>query len=201
MTRATLEAARVFWPGTSPEGLPYYNYRLEHVEQVERDALRLLAEIEADREILLAAIWIHDRFQPQYAGDAHAARAAEWAATNLAPLGFPEHKVQQVCCAVANHSNPPRTIPEQAVEARLLWDADKLSKIGALSVVGFLCAAPAFPQNRIAFVELARNGGDHGFDEQAWIASFYSEPARRWAERRWRAQRDFFAALRQDVGL
>ena len=36
---------------------------------------------------------VPDRFQPQYHGTDHAAKAAEWARQNLAALGFPGEKV------------------------------------------------------------------------------------------------------------
>jgi HD superfamily phosphodiesterase len=122
-------AARIHWPGISPESDPYYNYRFEHVKQVERDVHRLKAVVGGDTEILLASVWIHDRFQPQYEGNQHALRAAEWVQKHLASLGFPENKVDEVEYVVANHSNEPNKIPERRLEARILWDADKLSKI------------------------------------------------------------------------
>jgi HD superfamily phosphodiesterase len=61
--------------------------------QVARDATRLLAEMGGDEDTVLASVWIHDRFQPQYHGTDHAAKAAEWARQNLAALGFPGEKV------------------------------------------------------------------------------------------------------------
>jgi HD superfamily phosphodiesterase len=68
------------------------NYRLEHIRQVERHALRLFAQPGGDPEIWLAPVWIHDRCQPQFSSQDHAAQAAGWASENLASYGFPDEK-------------------------------------------------------------------------------------------------------------
>jgi HD superfamily phosphodiesterase len=123
MLAITTPAARELWPG--PGGEPWFNYRWEHVLQVERDAVRLLQAVGGDRDVVLAAVWIHDRFQPAFAGEDHGARAADWAGTHLAGLGLCADRVDRVCACVRNHSGPPHSLPETPAEARLLWDADK----------------------------------------------------------------------------
>jgi hypothetical protein len=200
LEQITLEAARQHWPGPAADSPPYYNYRLEHVRQVERDALSLFAEVRGDRDVLLAAVWLHDRFQPQYSDDEHARRAADWAVENLADLGFPSLKIGSVVYAVANHSSPPHSIPEQAHEARLLWDADKLTKIGVLNVVTYLCGNPAFPQNPVSFASIARRGLERLPYARERVNQFYFEPSRRLARRRYAAQQAFYQALAEQVG-
>ena len=79
MALLTNQDAKKHWGSSEMHGAPYYNARLEHIQQVERDALRLIREIPADKDILLAAVWIHDRFRPQYEGDLHAVKSASWA--------------------------------------------------------------------------------------------------------------------------
>lgn len=65
----TSQAAKEHWPGLLPDDEAYYNYRLEHVKHVERDAKRLMAVVGGDEDIVLASVWTHDRFQPQFEGD------------------------------------------------------------------------------------------------------------------------------------
>ena len=77
----TEEAAKQFWPSPERGCPPFFNYRLEHVKQVERDALRLLSVVGGDGDIVLASVWLHDRFQPAFLDPGeHGKRAAEWAA-------------------------------------------------------------------------------------------------------------------------
>jgi len=132
----TSEAAKEYWPNPESERPAFYNYRLEHVRQVEREALILLDSVGGDSDVVLASVWLHDRWQPVFRGpEQHGKRAAEWAAQHLAETGFPAEKVESVCFAVANHSNPPRMLPPEAHDARLLWDADKLFHLGAVELL------------------------------------------------------------------
>ena len=201
LDRITGAAATALWPGPSEDHGPYFNYRLEHVKQVERDALGLHREVGGDLDILLASVWIHDRFQPQYHGENHAARAAEWTAEHLPSYGFPRSKVDAVHFVVANHSNPPRTIPKSAHEARLLWDADKLSKLGAVSILAHLCAIPAFPHNKVSYHDLALAGLANLGKMGTWVDDFYFNTSHTWARERYHAQKAFFEALGREVGL
>jgi len=199
MTVLSASAAREFWPGPAPSDPPYFNYRLEHVRQVERNAVWLLDEVGGDEDIVLASVWIHDRFQPQFDGKDHAARAAAWAGDNLAGLGFPAHKVAGVCLAVAHHSDDPGAIPGEAKEARILWDADKLAKVGPIEVVAFLCSAPAFAGEQLTSASVARHGLANLTSCEALVASFYFESTRQRAREAFIVQRAFYEALARDV--
>jgi predicted metal-dependent HD superfamily phosphohydrolase len=199
MESISQEAAREHWPGPTVDSPPYYNYRLEHVRQVERDALRLLSVVGGDRDVVLAAVWIHDRFQPQYTGPDHAALGAEWARQHLEGMGFPQQKVERVSRAVGLHSSAPDAIPPEEWEARLLWDADNLGKLGALSVVTFLCAMAAFPHEVITHAGLVRSGCSRLDETRLMVDSFYFQPSRVWAEERLRAKRHFVEALAREV--
>ena len=200
LARLTAEAARVHWPGPAPGSPPYFNYRLEHVRQVERHAQRLLASCGGDQEIVLAAVWLHDRFQPQFEGPEHAVRGAAWAHENLAALGFPAQKVEAVVFAVAHHSDPPGALPREAKEARILWDADKLAKVGPTEVAAFLCSAPAFADKEITFGGIARQGLATLKEAEARLGGFYFEASRHWAREAFAAQRAFYEALAREVG-
>lgn len=197
----TREAALSHWPGSEPDNPPYFNYRLEHVLQVERDAMRLMESIGGDEEVILASVWIHDRFQPQYQDNDHPAEAAHWAREHLASIGFPADKVEAVCYCVVNHSNPPGAIPEHEEDARILWDADKLSKVGAVSIAAFMCGIPAFPDKIMGFREIALIGKDNTKKFVDLPYSFYFDISRIWAKDRLEAQRAFYDELAREVGF
>jgi hypothetical protein len=154
-----------------------------------------------DEEVILASVWIHDRFQPQYKDNNHPVEAEQWAREHLAALGFPEDKVEAVCYCVANHSNPPGVIPEDAQDARILWDADKLSKVGAVSIAAFICGIPAFPKKIMGFREIAQFGKDNTKKFTDFPDSFYFDISRIWAKERLEAQRDYYDDLASEVGL
>jgi hypothetical protein len=135
LVEITREPAASMWPPPPGSGAPSFNYRVEHVKQVERQAIRLLRSVPADEEVVLAAVWTHDRFQPLFRGEDHGPRAAAWARTELAARGFPAGKVAAVCAAVERHSERPGALEGASVEARLVWDADKLAHLGAFEIV------------------------------------------------------------------
>ena len=202
MALLTHQDAQRHWSSPEMQAAPsYYNTQLEHIQQVERDALRLAAEIQADQDILLAAVWIHDRFRPNYEGDQHAEKSANWAREHLADLGFPAEKVPAVAYAVEHHTDPPGTIPESAVEARMLWDADKLARIGPLNIVAYLCGHPAFPEQRLTYSSLALLGLEKLEHSRRTVESLYFKPARALAHERYEHQKIFYKSLARDVDV
>jgi HD superfamily phosphodiesterase len=135
LKKITSTAAKDLWPVPNAPDYSFFNYRLEHVLQVERDALTLADSIDGDEDVILAAAWIHDRFQPAFTGERHGVRAAIWSKENLALIGFPQDKVQMVCQAVENHSSPAGALKSEIVEARIIWDADKLAHLGPFEII------------------------------------------------------------------
>jgi hypothetical protein len=197
----SLPLARKFWAGAGADGEPYFNYRYQHVEQVERDARRLFKAYGGDKDIVMASVWIHDRCQPQFAEDEHGKKAAEWAEKNLSKTGFPTAKVPAVVYAVANHSNPPQTIPETAKEARLLWDADKLGKVDPLAVVFTLGACPAFPKTRVDSGWVIQNLRETLKYGRLLPSSFYYPLSREIGGERYQALEAFVTALEKETGV
>ena len=135
---STTAAAAEFWPPHGEEQQPYYNYRLEHILQVERDVSRIVAVEHGDMDILLAAVWLHDRYQPQFGGQQHAQKAARWALENLSSLGFPHYKIAGLCQTIMLHSRHAMDIPDECQEARIFWDADHVSRCGPVDVLNYI---------------------------------------------------------------
>ena len=116
-------------------------YRWEHVRQVVGLALRIGSRVDADFEVLLAAAWLHDiaKGQPD-----HAAAGAAEARSFLATTDFPTQKVDAVVAAIAQHEGLTRPVgapPLEPLEAAVLWDADKVSKLGVSAIALALSSA------------------------------------------------------------
>ena len=133
----TETAAYEYWKPITGYTKPYFNHRLEHVKQVEIEAKRLMETYGGDEDIILAAVWLHDRCKPQFEGSQHGAKAADWIAENLAATGFPADKVAAVEYAVRNHQGLEISGLD-TVEAKILWDSDQLSHTGSSFVTDMM---------------------------------------------------------------
>jgi uncharacterized protein len=140
------------WGNTasSEESYPF-SYRWEHVQQVARNGEWLAQQYpEADADVVMAACWLHDVRKVE---KNHADRGAEFARHLLRTLDFPQFKIPRVAQAISIHeglirpaddwrdsfNEPFRAAPPlRPLEAAILWDADKLSKIGPISHFHFL---------------------------------------------------------------
>ena len=108
----------------------------DHVIRVYRLA-EVLAEKEgADLEIVRAAALLHDA--ESASGDdqtrlAHHEAAADFAGKTLAEEGWPAERIQAVQECILSHRFRAGKAPE-TLEAKVLFDADKLDAIGAIGV-------------------------------------------------------------------
>lgn len=134
------EEARILWEVAEPAPIPF-DYRWEHVKQVVEMALRLAGELGGDAEVVEAAAWLHDIRKLE---KNHALVGAAEAETFLRTTDFPPEKIAAVVDAIAQHEGFYRPAGEpsiEPVEAAVLWDADKLTKLG----VGAVLASMASP--------------------------------------------------------
>lgn len=161
----------------------FFEHRWEHVQQVVSIALRLAAETGADREIVEAAAWLHDvnKAQPN-----HGVHGAAEARRILAATDFPAHKISAVADAILKHVGLYRDgDPVAPLEAAVLWDADKLSKLGVQALIYSLSTAHvagmSLAQRRKYADEFTRTVLERT------VASMHTEPARVEARRRYAA--------------
>ncbi len=109
----------------------------EHVYRVLRAALKIAdTEPEADRDILTAACLLHDiGREKQYADPkvCHAEAGAEMARRFLSELGWDEARVSHVSACIFTHRFRKGREPA-SIEAKILFDADKLDVCGAIGI-------------------------------------------------------------------
>ncbi|MCD4673214.1 MAG: HD domain-containing protein [Anaerolineaceae bacterium] len=125
-----------------------------HIERVYRMAERLARSEGADLEIVHAAALLHDsRGTMPGSGERaeHHIASAVFAGEVLAEEGWPQERIAAVQhCIRAHRFRDKRERPE-TIEARVLFDADKLDVLGAVGVmrtIGYavLAGQPAYVQ-------------------------------------------------------
>jgi uncharacterized protein len=169
-------------------GTFHYNYRWEHVQAVARLAVRLAALTGADPEVVEAAAWLHDVAKGQ--GADHGREGAQAARRILAETDFPPHKAPAVAHAIAQHVGlwRWRGLPVEPLEAAVLWDADKLSKLGATAVLHFTGDQADEGQGSTEALIEALPGDEW---QSRTIESLHTAPARAAGEKRLAAYRAF----------
>ena len=124
----TLQQAQAWYPGDDPV------HGFDHIVRVLCLAERLAASEGADLEIVRAAVLLHDAQEsPTRRADHHLA-SAEFAHRILQAEDWPEERIRAVQhCIRAHRFRDDREQP-QTMEAKVLFDADKLDAIGAMGV-------------------------------------------------------------------
>jgi uncharacterized protein len=195
------DALRFWRVGHTVDGQerPIFNYRFEHTYAAVLLARWLAPATGADAEVVECAAWLHDvakRLKDPHGKDAHAQEASAQVAAILAGTDFPPGKIPAVRQAIEHHVGLKLTHRLEPLETACLWDCDKLSKIGAASLIHFGCISGAFQP--IDTAEILRRG-------EAWLelargitASFNTEPAREEGLRRLAFLEAHYAQLRRE---
>jgi uncharacterized protein len=109
-----------------------------HIERVYRMAERLAKEEGADLEIVRAAALLHDADGTTPGSESrleHHLRSAEIAGKVLADEGWPLERIAAVQHCIRAHRFRDDREPPATIEAKCLFDADKLDVLGAIGAV------------------------------------------------------------------
>ncbi len=107
-----------------------------HVYRVLYQAMKIAENYEVDRDVLIAACLLHDIGRKAQLEDkrlCHAVEGGKLAYAFMQALGWEEERCRHIRDCVTTHrfrsDNPPKTL-----EAKILFDADKLDVTGALGI-------------------------------------------------------------------
>ena len=195
------------------EARQYYNdcdaaHDFDHVLRVLVLAERIGQAEGADMEIVRVATLLHDvaRAEEERTGACHAKVGAERARQILA--GHPAAKVEAVAQAIASHRFRDEVVP-QTLEAKVLYDADKLDAMGAIGVARAYALAgrrsqrlwARTPSGSLAESQSADYTPVHEFTFKLsqLKEALYTATARKIAEERHRYMVQFFARLEEEV--
>lgn len=203
---------------TEDEAREYYRgaesgHDFDHVRRVLALAERLARAEGADLEIVRAAALLHDiaRADEDAAGTGdHAQMAAERARALLIARGVAPDRADAVAHAIAAHRFRSSTSP-QTLEAKILFDADKLDSIGAIGIARAYAISGVLNQRLWSAVaaDAVATRDQHNSNHTA-VAEFvvklskvrervHTAAARRIADERHAYMAGFFARLEREV--
>ena len=150
----------------------------EHVQRVYAMAERLAMAEGADLEIVRAAALLHDARGSAPGGEGsqratHHHESAEFAESVLRNKGWPEEKIGAVMHCIRSHRYRDQSEPPQTLEARVLFDADKLDVLGAIGAVRTIIYAVM--DGKPVFAEPSKQFIQTGVEEQGELHSAYHE--------------------------
>ncbi len=128
----TLELAKQWYVNTDAV------HDFSHIERVYRMAERLAMEEGADLEIVRAAALLHDADGTTPGSESrleHHLRSAEIAEKVLAQEGWSADRIKAVQHCIRAHRYRDDREPPASLEAKCLFDADKLDVLGAIGAV------------------------------------------------------------------
>ncbi len=186
-----------------------------HIERVYRMAERLARAEGADLEIVRAAALLHDADGTTPGSDVrkeHHLRSAEFAEKILKAEGWPEDRIKAVQHCIRAHRYRDDREPPQTIEAKCLFDADKLDVLGAIGAVrvvvyAALAGTPFYSEPSQQFIETGREipGELHSayheylFKLRNIEKKLYTAAARQLARERSRYLDDFFVQLIAEI--
>ena len=122
----------------------FFNYRFEHTLATVKIIRWLTLVTGADSEITECAAWLHDcrKFlSDERSSQTHAQDAAIAVTSILSTTDFPSNKIPAVQHAINHHVGFQLTKKLEPLETACLWDADKLSKLGAAGLIHYISIA------------------------------------------------------------
>jgi uncharacterized protein len=187
----------------------------DHVLRVYRVAERL-AEIEgADLEIVRAAALLHDSRGTMPGAEArseHHIASAGFAAEVLAAEGWAPDRIAAVQHAIRAHRFRGRQDFPQTIEAKIIFDADKLDVLGAIGVARVMAYAAlagepfyAEPSRQFCQTGVKEPGEPHSAYHEYLFklikikARLFTNAAQAMAEERMRFLDDYFKRLVQEI--
>jgi uncharacterized protein len=205
----TLEQASAWYPSNDPV------HGFDHVLRVLHVAERIGQALGADLEILRAAALLHDASGAApgegSSRESHQDDSARFAATVLEREGWPESRIEEVTHCIRAHRYRGREAPV-SLEAKILFDADKLDVLGAFGVartIGYAIQAgePIYARPSPSFEasgEKAQGEPHSAYHEYLFKLRrvperLHTESARRIAARRVRLLDEFFTRLAEEA--
>lgn len=185
---------------------PPFNYRFDHVVQTVSVAKYLARETGADLDVVVMAAWLHDVARPGIiipdGAPPHGDAGAEIAREFLLGEGVDSVTVDRVCDAIRKHVGYTLKAPLEPLEAQIVWEADKLTKVGLVNMIRHIINSTRFEPNTITgdLLKLVAHPSPTRGGKSRWepipllreiAACMHTEPAKRLAQK-WIQNVEFF---------
>ncbi|MHA1928250.1 MAG: HD domain-containing protein [Candidatus Thorarchaeota archaeon] len=134
-----------------------FDYRFDHIQEVVRIAKVLAINTGADLDVVVIASWLHDISKPGRNGPSnHGVVSADMAREILRDEGIDQDVIEKVCDAIVKHVGLTLDKPLTPIEAQIVWEADKLNKLGASGLLHYIIVGLQYNPG-LSSIEIARD--------------------------------------------
>ena len=205
----TLEQAKQWYVNTDAV------HDFSHIERVYRMAERLALSENADLEIVRAAALLHDADGTTPGSESrleHHLRSAEIAGRVLTDEGWSPERIAAVQHCIRAHRYRDDREPPATIEAKCLFDADKLDVLGAIGAVratvyAALAGTPFYSEPSETFLRTGKEAPgelhsayhEHLFKLRNVEKRLYTQTAKKLAHERTQYLEDFFTRLINEI--
>jgi len=116
---------------TAPKVSPVH--KTDHILRVWRKCKTLCEMLQGDMEVMVAAVLLHDLGR-HLGFEIHGEKSAELAKPILEKHDFPPEKIPNVLEAISQHDYTFPPEKRQLLEAKILYDVDKIDAFGVIGV-------------------------------------------------------------------
>jgi HD superfamily phosphodiesterase len=113
-------------------------HAMDHILRVRERCIRLAERLNADLEVLIAAIYLHDLGRHYIPDKGHGALSAEKAGPVLERIGFPKDKRERVLYTIKVHDVTWAPEDRTSIESQILYDADKIDTLGVVGILRYI---------------------------------------------------------------
>jgi HD superfamily phosphodiesterase len=118
---------------------PLYNYRLDHIRQVVEISDLIASRTGADRDLVSVAAWMHDLAKPGSGRvENHGKKSAARASGILRQESIEPSTISRISEIIEKHVGLTLEKRLEPLEAQVLWEADKIVKLGAVGLLHFI---------------------------------------------------------------
>ena len=202
----TIEQARRWYPDDD------HTHGFSHILRVLALAEDIARQEGADWRVVRAAVLLHDAQEGEAPRKSHHLGAADFARKVLTAEGWEETDIQAVEHCIRTHRFRDQEEAPRSLEARVLFDADKLDAIGGVGVMRAVAYAvqrgePLYVSPSDAFLETGKKepGEPHTpyheyhYKLRHLAGLLHTEAARRLAQNRQRVMAVFFDGLLEEL--
>jgi uncharacterized protein len=137
------------------------SHTVDHIQRVWRTAMQIASEEkDVDLDVLKPAILLHDIARIKEDTDKsgttdHAILGAEMAGEILKQMQCPDETIRKIKHCIQTHRFRSEREPV-SIEAKILYDADKVDSMGAIGVARFYMIAGRYGEQLYSFVPVAQ---------------------------------------------